>query len=452
MNINQIIKLEITDMTDDGSAVGKLDNIAVFCDKGVVGDVVSAQIIKVKKNYVVAKVKEILERSCLRIEQQLCEIQDFCGGCQILDISYDKQLKIKKDMVFQKLTRIGNIEKPKINDVVGMERPYRYRNKVQLPVGGTIDNIKIGFYKQKSHEIIPFKDCIIQDKINNEIISIIKRYMSFAKIKPYNEKDSTGVLRHIVTKISNDKSQIMLILVTNTDKKFDISYLVEEIKKNSLNITSIIQNINKKNTNVILSSDNILLYGSDFITEYIDDLKFKIYTNSFFQVNYTQMEKMYKKALDYAQIRKDDVVYDLYCGIGSISLLLAKRAKYVYGIEVVPQSIISAKENAKENNIDNIEFICGKVENEIKKLTKKAKSPDIIVLDPARKGCDPIVLDTILSVSPRKIIYISCNPSTLARDLKILLENAKYTLEEVTPFDLFCHSTHIENVVLLSRK
>ena len=450
MNINQIIKLEITDMTDDGSAVGKLDNIAVFCDKGVVGDVVSAQIIKVKKNYVVAKVKEILERSCLRIEQQLCEIQDFCGGCQILDISYDKQLKIKKDMVFQKLTRIGNIEKPKINDVVGMERPYRYRNKVQLPVGGTIDNIKIGFYKQKSHEIIPFKDCIIQDKINNEIISIIKRYMSFAKIKPYNEKDSTGVLRHIVTKISNEKSQIMLILVTNTDKKFDISYLIEEFNKKNLNITSIIQNIN--NTNVILSSDNILLYGSDFITEYIDDLKFKIYTNSFFQVNYTQMEKMYKKALDYAQIRKDDVVYDLYCGIGSISLLLAKRAKYVYGIEVVPQSIISAKENAKENNIDNIEFICGKVENEIKKLTKKAKSPDIIVLDPARKGCDPIVLDTILSVSPRKIIYISCNPSTLARDLKILLENAKYTLEEVTPFDLFCHSTHIENVVLLSRK
>ena len=244
----------------------------------------------------------------------------------------------------------------------------------------------------------------------------------------------------------------MLILVTNTDKKLDISYLIEEFNKKNLNITSIIQNINKKNTNVILSSDNILLYGSDFITEYIDDLKFKIYTNSFFQVNYTQMEKMYKKALDYAQIRKDDVVYDLYCGIGSISLLLAKRAKYVYGIEVVPQSIISAKENAKENNIDNIEFICGKVENEIKKLTKKAKSPDIIVLDPARKGCDPIVLDTILSVSPRKIIYISCNPSTLARDLKILLENAKYTLEEVTPFDLFCHSTHIENVVLLSRK
>jgi len=201
-----------------------------------------------------------------------------------------------------------------------------------------------------------------------------------------------------------------------------------------------------------LSSDNILLYGSDFITEYIDDLKFKIYPNSFFQVNYTQMEKMYQKALDYAQIRKDDVVYDLYCGIGSISLLLAKRAKYVYGIEVVPQSIISAKENAKENNIDNIEFICGKVENEIKKLTKKAKSPDIIVLDPARKGCDPIVLDTILSVSPRKIIYISCNTSTLARDLKILLENAKYTLEEVTPFDLFCHSCAIPHLIISSCK
>ncbi|EFM39288.1 23S rRNA (uracil-5-)-methyltransferase RumA [[Eubacterium] yurii subsp. margaretiae ATCC 43715] len=451
MNINQIIKLKITDMTDEGSAVGKIDNIAIFCDKGVVKDVVLAQIIKVKKNYFVANVKEILEKSDLRSEKKVCEIQDFCGGCQILDISYNNQLKIKKDMVFQKLTRIGKIDNPKINDVVGMDSPFRYRNKVQLPVGGTIGDVKIGFYRQKTHDIIPFKDCIIQDEINNEIIKMIKNYMSFAKIIPYNEKDSTGVLRHIVTKISNDKSQIMLILVTNTDKKLDISYLVEEIKKNNLNITSIIQNINKKNTNVILSSDNILLYGNDYITEYIDDLKFKIYPNSFFQVNYTQMEKMYNKALDYASIDKDDVVYDLYCGIGTISLLLAKRAKYVYGIEVVQQSITSAKENARENNIENVEFICGKVENEIKALIKKAKSPDIIVLDPARKGCEVTVLDTILSVSPKKIVYISCNPSTLARDLKILLDSGKYILEEVTPFDLFCHSTHIENVVLLSK-
>ena len=451
MNINQIIKLKIIDMTDEGSAVGKIDNIAVFCNKGVVGDVVLAQIIKVKKNYLVANVKEILKKSDLRSKRKVCEIQDFCGGCQILDISYNNQLKIKKDMVFQKLTRIGKIDNPKINNVVGMDSPFRYRNKVQLPVGGTINDVKIGFYRQKSHDIIPFKDCIIQDEINNEIIKMIKNYMSIAKIIPYNEKDSTGVLRHIVTKISNDKSQIMLILVTNTDKKLDISYLVEEIKKNSLNITSIIQNINKKNTNVILSSDNILLYGSDFITEYIDDLKFKIYPNSFFQVNYVQMEKMYKKALEYANIDKDDVVYDLYCGIGTISLLLAKKAKYVYGIEVVQQSIVSAKENARNNRIENIKFICGKVENEIIDLTKNEKSPDIIVLDPARKGCEITVLNTILSVSPKRIVYISCNPSTLARDLNILLDSGKYILEEITPFDLFCHSTHIENVVLLSK-
>ena len=428
MNINQTIKLKITDMTDEGFAVGKIDNITVFCDKGIVGDEIVAQIIKIKKNYLIAKVKEIIKKSDLRNDIKVCQIQDFCGGCQILDISYINQLKIKKDMVLQKLVRIGKIENPKINDVVGMDEPFRYRNKVQLPVGGIKNDIKIGFYKQKTHDIIPFKDCMIQDKINNEIISIIKEYMLFYNIEPYDESKSTGILRHIVTKISNDKSQLMIILVTNSSKKLDISFVIEKF-----------------------TNSNIPLYGNDFITEYIDDLKFKIYPNSFFQVNYEQMLKMYQKALDYAQIDKNDIVYDLYCGIGTISLLLAKKAKYVYGIEVVEQSIKSAKENAKENCIENIEFICGKVENQIKELTKKSKTPDIIVLDPARKGCEPSVLNTILSVSPKKIVYISCNPSTLARDLKILIDSCKYSLQEVTPFDLFCHSTHIENVVLLSR-
>lgn len=451
MNINQTIKLKITDMTDEGFAVGKIDNITVFCDKGVVGDEIVAQIIKIKKNYLIAKVKEIIKKSDLRNDIKVCQIQDFCGGCQILDISYINQLKIKKDMVLQKLVRIGKIENPKINDVVGMDEPFRYRNKVQLPVGGTKNDVKIGFYKQKTHDIIPFKDCVIQDKINNEIISIIKKYILFYNIEPYDESKSTGILRHIVTKISNDKSQIMIILVTNSSKKLDISFLIEKFANSNIPVTSIIQNINEKNTNVILSSVNIPLYGNDFITEYIDDLKFKIYPNSFFQVNYEQMLKMYQKALDYAQIDKNDIVYDLYCGIGTISLLLAKKAKYVYGIEVVEQSIKSAKENAKENCIENIEFICGKVENQIKELTKKSKTPDIIVLDPARKGCEPSVLNTILSVSPKRIVYISCNPSTLARDLKILIDSCKYSLQEVTPFDLFCHSTHIENVVLLSR-
>lgn len=451
MTLNQIIELDIIDMTDEGGAIAKIDNITVFLDKGVIGDKVLAKIKKIKKNYVQADVKKIIEKSTLRNEQQLCEIQDVCGGCQILDIRYEKQLEIKKNLVIQKLKRIGNIENPNVKDIIYMDNPFRYRNKVQIPVGKINGETKIGFYKQKSHDIVPFFDCKIQDKINNDIIDIIKQYIKKNNISIYDEKTHKGELRHIVTKISKSTNEIMLILVTNSEITLNVEYILEKIKEKNIPICSIIQNINIKKTNVILSNNNIILHGKNYIVDTIDSLSFRIYPNSFYQVNTIQMNKMYKKVMDYADISINDTIYDLYCGIGTMSLLFSKKAKQVYGIEVVKEAIQSANENASINKISNAHFICGKVEDEIENLINKSNKPDIVVLDPARKGCEETVLNTILKSLPRKIIYVSCNPATLARDLSILLKNKEYTLDEITPFDLFCHTMHVECVVLMSR-
>lgn len=452
MQLNQIIQLDIIDMTDEGSAVGKIDNITVFVENAVIGDTVRAKITKIKKNYMTAEVLEIINPSSIRNIKKLCNIQDVCGGCQILDIKYEEQLKIKENLVRQKLIRLGNIQAPNISEIISMENPFRYRNKTQMPVCVKDNEIQIGFYKQKSHEIVPFTDCLIQDDINNKIIQIIKKFIKKENISIYDEKNHIGNLRHIITKISKSKNQIMLILVTNKKERLDIDHLINEFKLNNINISSIIQNINSKKTNVILSNQNIILYGKDYIEDIIEDLVFRIYPNSFYQVNSIQMEKMYNQALIYADLKGDETVYDLYCGIGTISLLFAKRCKQVYGIEVVSQAIESAKQNAKINNIQNVKFICSKVEDSIKQVVKQSQKPDIIILDPARKGCDEKVLQTILEVKPKKIIYISCNPSTLARDLKTLMQYSNYKIDDIKLFDLFCHTMHVETICYLSLK
>ncbi|MGP1411814.1 MAG: 23S rRNA (uracil(1939)-C(5))-methyltransferase RlmD [Peptoanaerobacter stomatis] len=451
MQLNQIIQLDITDMTDEGGAIGKIDTLTVFLNKGVIGDKVKAKITKIKKNYITSDVQEIQIYSKLREDKKLCDIQDLCGGCQILDIKYENQLKIKQNSLKQKLERIGGIVNPNINDIISMQNPFRYRNKTQMPLCMKNGQIQIGFYKQKTHEIIPFTDCKIQNEINNKIMEIIKRFIINEKISVYDEHKHTGSLRHIITKISQKKDEIMLILVTKDSKKLNIDFMVTEFEKNKIPVKSIVQNVNTKKTNVILSDKNILLYGKEYIQDMIENLTFNIYPNSFYQVNSIQMEKMYKRALDYANLQGTETVYDLYCGIGTITLLLSQKCKKVYGIEVVPQAIESAKQNAKINNIENAKFICGKVEDEIENLVAKSNIPNVIVLDPARKGCEEKVLDTILNVKPEKIIYISCNPSTLARDLKKLLSTQEYELKEVTPYDLFSHTMHIESVTFLKR-
>lgn len=443
--------LDITDISDEGSGVGKSDGITVFTDSGIPMDKLEVEITNKKKNYMQAKTKRIIKKSPLREDEKICEIQDICGGCSLLDMKYEEQVKYKKNMVVQKLMRIGKIENPPVRNVVGMQEPFHYRNKTQMPV--TLENgeIKIGFYKKNTHDIIPFKTCKIQETINDRIIEIVKRYVKAVNLHIYDEKTHTGVLRHIITKISHNFGEIMLILVTNSDKKTDVGFLVKEFEKSDIPVTSIIQNINKKDTNVILGEKNRTLFGKDFIKDKIEDLTFNIYPNSFYQVNSLQMEKMYQKAIEYSGVKNTDVVYDLYCGIGTISLLFAKRAAKVYGIEVVSQAIKSADENKEQNGIKNASFICGKVEDKISGLLQNSQKPDIVVLDPARKGCEQSVLEKIVETSPRKIVYISCNPSTLARDLQIILASGKYKLDEITPFDLFCNTMHVETVALIQR-
>lgn len=459
--MENIFEMEIIDLTDEGSAVGKVEGLTVFTDKGIVADIVKAKIVKKKKNYILAKTIQILKKSKKRCDKKICDIQDICGGCELLDMKYEEQLKLKKEIVTQKLIRLGDIKNPVVKDTIGMDRPYHYRNKSVMPI--SLDNkkvennfakedIKIGFYKRKTHEIVPFTDCKIQDTVNNKIVDIVKAFVVKNKISIYDEKTGKGVFRHIITKISHYNTDIMLILVTNSKKTLEVNYLIKEFKEKNIPVKTIVQNINTKNTNVILSNESITLYGDGFITDEIDKVYFNIYPVSFFQVNYTQMKKLYNKAFEYADLQTSDVVYDLYSGIGTISLLMAKKVSQVYGVEVVQEAVKSAKNNAVKNNITNAEFIAGKVEDKMQELMNNSKRPNKIVLDPARKGCEQSVLEKLIQIEPEKIVYISCNPSTLARDLKILLTSGKYELKEVTPCDMFPNTMGIEAVAYLSRK
>lgn len=452
MNINQIIKLEIIDMANTGAGIGRYQNIAVFVDGALKGDTVKAKITKIKKNYLQAYLVEVVTPSEKRVDK-ICPISHLCGGCQILELDYKEQIALKKDIVAQNLKRIGKIENPQIDETIGMEKPYNYRNKTQIPIGIENGEIVAGFYQSKSHRIIPFDTCYIQDSINDKIIKIVKNYIKTQNIPVYNEQTHKGVIRHIVTRISHATGQIMVILVTNQKNPLkNIDSLYARLSDAIPNLSSLIQNINTKNTNTIMGDSDITLYGKEYIVDKIGDLEFEIYPQVFYQVNSIQMEKLYKKALEYCSPSKDDVVYDLYCGIGTISLLFARKCKKVYGIEMVEDSVKSAIKNAKRNNIDNAEFLSGKVEDEILNLAKTKQKPDIIVLDPARKGCEKIVIDTIIKIAPRKILYISCNPATLARDINIIKTSEKYTIDSITPVDMFPHTMHVECIALMSRK
>jgi 23S rRNA (uracil1939-C5)-methyltransferase len=309
----------------------------------------------------------------------------------------------------------------------------------------------IGFYKKKSHELIPMDKCIIQHDVNDEIIKIVKKYINENNISIYDEKTNKGMLRHLVTKIGFTTNEVMVVLVVNGDKLANINRLVEDLKKNIDGFKTLVLNINKQNTNVILGKENIVVYGSGKINDYIGDLVFEISPLSFFQVNPMQTEVLYNKALEYADLKEDDTVFDIYCGIGTISLFLAKKAKKVYGIEIVEDAIKDAKINMKLNNIDNAEFFVGKAEEVVPKMYKEGKTANVVVVDPPRKGCDEKVLDTIVSMNPDRVVYVSCNPSTLARDLAYLDERG-YKCMEIQPVDMFPHTVHVENVAKIVRK
>ena len=440
--------VDIVDIGQGGVGIGKFEGFTVFVDGGLVKDKIKVKITKSKKNYAVGDIVEIIEPSPYRVERKCSKELKDCGGCQIQELDYQEQLNIKTNEVKQVISRIGKLEDVVVHPALGMEEPFRYRNKAQFPIQKVDGSPVIGFYKKKSHDIIPTDQCIIQHDVNDKIIKIIKTYIRAYKVSVYDEKTHTGVLRHLVTKVGFTSKEVMVVLVANRRKLPYLNELASVLKENIPGFKTLVVNVNREKTNVILGNENRVIYGDGKINDNIGDLVFEISPLSFFQVNPVQTEVLYNKALEYAALGENDTVFDIYCGIGTISLFLAQRAKKVYGIEIVEEAIKDAKRNAEINNLDNVEFYVGKAEDVVPKMYKQGKRANVVVVDPPRKGCDEKVLDTIVSMQPDRVVYVSCNPSTLARDLAYLNEKGYKSLE-VQPVDMFPHSVHIENVALI---
>ena len=445
---SQIVTVEIVDLGHKGEAIGKADGFTVFVDGALKGDTAKVKIVKVKKNYAVGELIEIIKKSADRVEPR-CSITGICGGCTIMNMDYEKQLELKQNLIYESLTRIGKLENPNIKPIIGMENPYNYRNKAQYPVGiNEQGEIEIGFYKKRTHDIVEFDTCHIQHESNDEIIQTIKDYVKRKNISVYNEKTGSGILRRIVTKVGFATGEIMIVLVTTSGGRYFEELVTELVAKNP-HIKSIIQNINKSTGNAVLGPKSKLLYGKETITDKIGNLEFEISARSFYQVNPVQTQVMYQKVMDYIGLTGEETVFDIYCGIGTISLFLAQKAKKVYGIEIVPEAIEDAHRNAEINNLTNTEFICGNAQEVVPELYGKGIRADAVVVDPPRKGIEEIVLQTIADMKVPKIVYVSCNPSTMARDIE-MLGRLGYQMDECTGVDNFCHSMHVESIILMT--
>ena len=459
------VTLHIEDIGTGGEGIGKADGFTFFVKDAIVGDVIEAKVMKLKKNYGYARLMKVLTPSKDRVEPK-CPVARQCGGCQIQEMRYEAQLAFKQKMVQNNLERIGGLSDFEMYPVIGMETPYAYRNKAQFPVGEDKDgNIVIGFYAGRTHHIVEQTDCCIGAPENGEVLRKVKAYMQKNQIRPYNEEHHSGIVRHILIRTGYHTKEIMVCLIVNAAKASCLKNAEQltELLREIDGMTSIMVNYNTDKTNVILGRKSEVLWGQPYIEDYIGDVKYQISPQSFFQVNPMQTEKLYAKALEYAGLTGNETVWDLYCGIGTISLFLAKNARKVYGVEIVPQAIEDARNNAKRNGIDNAEFFVGKAEEVVPAFYEKAlkqaqdseagKSirPDVVVVDPPRKGCEEVLLETIVKMQPQRIVYVSCDSATLARDLKFLSANG-YAVKKVQPVDQFGHSVHIETVVLLSHK
>jgi 23S rRNA (uracil1939-C5)-methyltransferase len=447
---NKEYSVEIIGLGHEGEGVGKVEDFTVFVTGALPGETVEAKIIKVSKNFAVGKLVDITKQSSNRVIP-LCDMHKRCGGCQLLHASYEFQLELKTKRVEETIKRIGKIEDFIIHPIIGMDNPYRYRNKVQLPVGKKDGKVQIGFYAPRSHDIIDMDTCLIQDESADKVIALTRKWIEKYNISPYDEAAGLGIVRHIMIRKGFKTGEVMVVIVTNGKKLPYSKEFIDLMVKNIEGLKSIIQNINSLKTNVILGKENITLWGCDVITDYIGKFKFNISPLSFFQVNPVQTEVLYGKALEYAELKGEEVVFDAYCGAGTISLFLAQKAKKVYGVEIIPQAIENANENVKENGVNNAEFIVGESEKVIPDLINKGIKPDVVVVDPPRKGCERELLEAIASVKPERIVYVSCDPGTLARDLGIL-DELGYRTVEAQPVDMFPHTAHVETVVLISRQ
>ncbi|UFT99934.1 23S rRNA (uracil(1939)-C(5))-methyltransferase RlmD [Radiobacillus kanasensis] len=448
---NQTIELSFVDLTHDGSGVGKIDGYPLFVPYGLPGETAKVKVVKVNKNFGFGKLLELNEVSPDRVEPP-CDVYVQCGGCQLQHMSYDLQLEMKRKQVETSLKKIGHIEKVPVHPTIGMEDPWRYRNKVQIPVAERHGELITGFYQKRSHNIIEGMDrCVITSEINDRMVEAVRRMADRLKIQAYDEEKHRGVLRHIMVRTGQATNETMIVLITRTEELPHQEELVKEISETYPQVKSIIQNVNKDRTNVILGRKTKVLWGNEYIYDNIGDIKFAISAKSFYQVNPPQTKKLYDKALEYANLQGGETVIDAYCGIGTISLFLAQKAKKVYGVEIVPEAISDAKANARLNHIENTEFFVGEAEKVMPWWTAQGLRPDVIVVDPPRKGCEEELLIAMITMKPERIVYVSCNPSTLARDLRIL-EDGGYETKQVQPVDMFPQTGHVECVALMELK
>lgn len=479
MNVvkNDVVITEIEDMSENGEGIGKVDGYTLFVKDAIVGDRAEVKVVKAKKSYGYARLVKLLSPSSDRVEP-VCPAAAPCGGCQLQAMSYEAQLKFKENKVKNHLERIGGFADAQVLPVIGMEKPFHYRNKAQFPVTRDKEgNIRMGFYAGRTHSVIETPHCYIGHPVNDEILALVKRYMEREQILPYDETRHSGLVRHVLIRRAAATGQIMVCLVIN-GKKLPAADRLVRLLLEVEGMAVVGFNVNTERTNVILGEKTVILHGPGYITDRIGELSFRISPQSFFQVNPVQTERLYEKVLEFAGLKGEETVWDLYCGIGTISLFLAKKAKKVYGVEIVPQAIENARENAKLNKIGNAEFFVGKAEEVLPEWYEKQcrgdendrhvsgegetdrkadvckdvrAYVDVIVVDPPRKGCAQSLLDTIVRMRPERLVYVSCNSATLARDLKYLCQEG-FVLEKVQPVDMFAMTVGVETVCLLGKR
>jgi len=451
MKKNEEYIVDIIDNGYEGEGIAKIDNFTIFIPGAIKGEKVKVLIVKVTTSYAFGKVLDIIEASKDRVEDIDCETYKRCGGCNLRHIKYDKTLEIKKETV-QNLVNKNLKTKINVKDTIGMENPFNYRNKAQYPVGIDKENNPIiGVFANRTHEVIKIKECMIQNKESEKIARDICKFAKENNISVYNESNGKGILRHIVIKVGVKTNEIMCVLVINGRDINNEEKLIKELTNKYPNIKTIVKNINTKNTNVILGKENITIYGDGYIYDQLGDYTFKISPLSFYQINPVQTEKLYNIALEKAELTGNEILFDLYCGIGTIGIFMANKAKQVYGIEIVEQAIADAKENCKINNITNAKYFAGDTEKVLSDLIERDKIiPDVIVVDPPRKGLDRTTIGNIKKIKPNKVIYISCNPATLVRDLSYLEEI--YEIKEIQPVDMFPFTSHVECVAVMCLK
>lgn len=440
--------IEIEAVTNEGNGVGRVEGFTVFVPQTAPGDEVRVLIVKVNSRFAYGKMIQVLKPSDSRVTPR-CPVADKCGGCTLMHIDYKEQLKIKADIINDAMHRIGGFCDYEYEETIGMENPYEYRNKLVFPLDVDKEGKPVcGFYAARSHRVVELKRCLLGNGAHQKIIQAVLDYINKNKISIYNEERHEGLFRRIFIRQGFKSGEIMVVLSVNGKKLPKIEELTKNIVNAEKNVKSIILNINTKRTNLVLGDENITVYGQERINDTLCEAQYSISPHSFFQVNPVQTEKLYKKAIELAGLKKDDVVMDIYCGIGTISLLCARYAKEVIGVEIVPQAIEDARENAVNNNIKNVRFFADSAENIVPKLVEDGEKPDVVILDPPRKGSDEKTLSAIVKAAPERIVYVSCNPATLARDARFLCDRGYY-LKKVVGVDQFPHTTHVESVVLL---